>query len=104
MKKETPPNEALRTNGKQSYTAEAAEARSNPGEWFVFRTWPKNHTKKDDATARTVSGNIRHGKFSAFRPDGVFDSVSRRLDSGELKVYVKYLGAENEDRIKAAKK
>lgn len=99
MRKEIPPNADIRASGKQSYGTEAAEARANPGEWFVFRTWPKNHTKKDDATARTVSGNIRHGKFSAFRPDGAFDSVSRRLDSGELKVYVMYLGKAVEDEI-----
>ena len=98
MKRENPPNPA-RKSGKESYTGEAAEARENPGVWFVFRTWPKNHTKKDDATARQVSGLIKHGKLSAFRPSGAFDSVSRRLDDGQLKVYVMYLGKAVEDEI-----
>ena len=98
MQREDPPN-PTRKSGKQSYTEEAAEARSNPGVWFVFRVWPKNHTKKDDATARSVSGLIKNGKLSAFRPGGAFDSVSRRLDNGQLKVYVMYLGKAVEDEI-----
>lgn len=100
MKKEIPPNEGDRKSGKQSYGTEAAETRANPGVWFIFREWPKNRTKRDDASARTISGNIRHGKFSAFRPEGAFDSVSRITDDGKLKVYIMYLGTAVETEIR----
>jgi hypothetical protein len=100
MKREAPPNADTRTTGKQAYTAEAAEARKNPGVWFVFREWGKDHTKKDDATARSISSNIKHGRFAAFVPAGVFDAVSRRLEDGSLKVYLMYLGKAVEDEIK----
>jgi hypothetical protein len=99
MIREMPPNSDNRKSGKVRYTAEAEEARENPGVWFVFRVWPKNHSKRDDATARTISGNLRHGKFAAFRPAGAFDSVSRKTEDGKLKVYIMWLGKAVEDEI-----
>jgi hypothetical protein len=91
MKQETPPNEDSRPGGKRVYAAEAAEAAAKPGIWFVLREWDKNHTAKDDALARTMAANIRHGRIAAFRPGGSFDAVSRRLEDGTLKVYVRKL-------------
>lgn len=98
MKWEEPPESGGFEKKKRNvYTKEAEELRSHPGVWGLVDIIPVDR----DAHARTVANSIIHGKYAAFRPEGSFNAVSRKVpgDDGNLviKVYGKYVKAEAAD-------
>src|SRR5580698_4651347 len=74
MKREDPPAQTRGSrSGSNHYADESAEARENPGTWFLLKTYDKA-TDKDKASGYGLATNIRAGKIAAFRPGGAFDS------------------------------
>jgi|ERR1700729_51821 hypothetical protein len=107
MKREDPPAQTRGSrSGSNHYADESAEARENPGTWFLLKTYDKA-TDKDKASGYGLATNIRAGKIAAFRPGGAFDSRGAVGDDGSMKVYLLYFGKAVEDELvskaKAAK-
>lgn len=101
MKRENPPVQIRGRRGgeAESHIEEAAEARKNPGVWFLFKAYPKP-TEKEKASGYGMATTIRGGKVAAFRPKGAFDARGA-MDDGTLKVFLMYLGKAVEDEINA---
>lgn len=60
---------------------EVAEAlRARPGEWALLR---------EGMDGRSTAYNVKHARFTPFRPEGAFDAVAR---GG--RVYVRFIGTE----------
>jgi hypothetical protein len=93
MKWETPDNLDARDgrSGAKVYADEAQMLKDKPGEWGIIREW-RRPDKKAKAYARIMVAGIKRGRYSAFRPEGYYDSVSRTDDTGVLKVYAMYQG------------
>jgi hypothetical protein len=101
MRWEEPPDSGgFEKNKRSVYVTEAEELRSRPGEWGLVDTFPlaglsPAEVKSRDAHARTVTNSINHGKYVAFRPEGSFNSVSRKGTDEHgnpvIKVYGRYL-------------
>lgn len=92
MKWEAPPESGgFERKKKNVYTEEAEELRRHPGEWGLVDVVPVDR----EPHARTVAHNIIHGNYVAFRPEGAFNAVSRKVpgDDGTLiiKVYGMYV-------------
>lgn len=89
MEREIPPVATRGTKGNH-YTDEAAEARAEPGVWFVLKTWP-NATEKEKASGYGQATSIRNGKVAAFRPAGAFEARGAMREDGTLKLYIRFV-------------
>ena len=69
------------------YTDEAAELRSNPGEWAILDERPLERR----TSANALAFQIREGRYTAFRPRGQWDTTTRRVDD-KVRVYIRFTG------------
>lgn len=89
MERLNPPVATRGRNGSH-YTEEAAEARANPGVWFVLKSWPAA-TEKEKASGYGQATSIRNGKVAAFRPSGAFEARGAMMDDGTLKLFIRFV-------------
>lgn len=71
--------------GLIDWPAVAVSLRAEPGRWAIIQVC------RSPAAASNLARRVRDGSYSAFRPVGAFEAVSRTVD-GEIRVYARYVG------------
>jgi hypothetical protein len=74
-----------------AFVEEAALLRANPGRWRVITTYPLDQRP----TAYTIAMRVRQGMYTAFRPVGAWESVTR-TEQGKALIWVRYIGEHGE--------
>lgn len=83
------PHPLVRTGQGKHWDA-AKQLRERPGEYAMVAAYNSR------SAAASTAYMVRQGLFNAYAPRGAFHAVSRTVE-GEFRVYVKYVGEQEQE-------